>query len=616
MRPIMPFGGSGSMLKLNTRFGLLWQLLVPCLLAAGLCVAAVQTWTLRVSQAALEQRMGQNLDTGMSLFQAYLAPFGRDWSLNNGTLQLGTTPMAGSTQVVDQIAQLTNGVATIFSGDERVATNVRNADGGRATGTHLADPNVREAVLKNGVAYKGQAVILGKKYLTVYNPIKDAKGTVIGILFVGLPVAELEAVQADVVWQALSAAAVLLALYAVGNWLLMKRTLRPLDSLAEAMRRLSGGELEAEVPCRERHDEVGRMAAALQTFKIAVIDKLQFEVEARSIRERAEQDRVRAEAEKLQDIEQKAHVVESLAKGLSQLAIGDLTSHMQSFPDAYRMLERDFNEAVAKLRETVRVMAGSGNGIHSGSDEISLATDDLSRRTEQQAATLQKAASTLDGITAKVKRTASNAEHARKVVSDTTSEADRSAEVVRNAVSAMTQIEETSSKISQIIGVIDEIAFQTNLLALNAGVEAARAGDTGRGFAVVATEVRALAQRSADAAREIKSLIGASVQQVADGVKLVGETGHTLDRIGKRVGEINAIVIDIATSAHEQANSLDEVNTAVGQMDHVTQQNAAMAEETTAASHSLAQEAEKLATLLGQFKVDNGAQARKRLNAA
>jgi methyl-accepting chemotaxis protein len=604
------------MFKFSKRLGLLWQLLGPCLLAAGLCVAAVQTWTLRVSQTALEKRMSQNLDTGMSLFQAYLAPLGRDWSITNGTLYLGATPIAGSTQVVDQIAQLTNGVATIFSGDERVATNIKNADGGRATGTHLADPIVREAVLKNGVAYKGQAVILGKKYLTVYSPIKDARSAVIGILFVGLPVAELEAVQADIVWQALSVAGVLLCLYAVGNWWLMKRTLHPLDSLAEAMRRLANGELEAEVPCRERVDEVGRMAAALQTFKIAAVEKVQFEVEAQAMRERAKQERMRIEAEKLQDIEQKAHVVESLAKGLSQLANGDLTSQLQEFPDAYRMLEKDFNEAVAKLRETVRVMAGSGNGIHSGSDEISLATDDLSRRTEQQAATLQKAASTLDGITAKVKRTASNAEHARKVVSDATSEADRSAEVVTNAVSAMTQIEETSSKISQIIGVIDEIAFQTNLLALNAGVEAARAGDSGRGFAVVATEVRALAQRSADAAREIKNLIGASVQQVADGVKLVGETGHTLDRIGRRVGELNAIVVDIAASAHEQASSLDEVNTAIGQMDHVTQQNAAMAEETTAASHSLAREAEKLASLLGQFKVDASAQTRIRSNAA
>ena len=601
-----PIQGTAQLLKFAQRLGLLWQLLIPCLIAAGLCVGAVQTWTLRITEEALEQRMSQNLDTGMSLFQAFLAPLGKDWSSTDGILRLGKTEMGGSTEIVDRIAQLTGGVATVFSGDERVATNIKNPDGGRATGTHLADAKVRDTVLKNGQTYKGEAVILGKRYLTIYDPIKDPKGATIGILFVGLPSAELEAVQNKIVWQALSATAVLLFIYGVGNWLLMKRTLHPLDTLAEAMRRLSSGDLETEVPSRARHDEIGRMAGALQTFKIAAMDKLDIEAQAQGANERAERDRQNREAERLADLEQKAHVVENLAKGLSQLADGDLTSRLQSFPDDYRMLEKDFNQAVAKLRETVRVIAGSGNGIHSGSDEISFATDDLSRRTEQQAATLQKAASTLDGITAKVKLTARNAENARKVVGETAGEADRSGDVVRNAVCAMTQIEKTSTEISQIIVVIDEIAFQTNLLALNAGVEAARAGDSGKGFAVVASEVRALAQRSADAAKEIKGLIAASVQQVADGVKLVGETGHTLDRIGKRVGEINQIVVEIANSARDQAAGLDEVNTAVGQMDQVTQQNAAMAEETTAASHSLAKEAEKLATLLSQFKVDRG----------
>lgn len=605
------------MLKFAQRLSLLWQLLIPCLLAAGLCVGAVQLWTLRITEDALAQRMAQNLDTGMSLFHAFLAPFGDAWSADNGVLRLGKTDLSGSTEIVDRLAQLTGGVATIFKGDERIATNIKNADGGRAIGTRLADQKVRDAVLSDGRIYKGEAAILGKRYLTIYDPIKDAKGSTIGILFVGLPAAELEVVQNKIVWQALSVTAVLLFIYGVVNWLLMRRTLRPLDNLAEAMRKLSSGELDAEVPSRDRHDEIGRMAEALQTFKTAAVEKLEIEAEATAARERADRDREHSEAERLADLEQKAHVVERLAKGLSQLADGDLTSQLQSFPDDYRMLEKDFNEAVDKLRETVRVIAGSGNGIHSGSDEISFATDDLSRRTEQQAATLKKAASTLDGITEKVKLTAENAETARKVVSDAAAEADRSSAVVRSAVTAMTQIERTSTEISQIIVVIDEIAFQTNLLALNAGVEAARAGETGRGFAVVASEVRALAQRSADAAREIKGLIAASVQQVADGVKLVGETGNTLDRIGSRVCEINQIVVEIANSAKDQAIGLVELNTAVGQMDHVTQQNASMAEQTTAASHSLAKEAEKLATLLGQFKVEQrGEGAPNRRSAA
>jgi methyl-accepting chemotaxis protein len=209
-----------------------------------------------------------------------------------------------------------------------------------------------------------------------------------------------------------------------------------------------------------------------------------------------------------------------------------------------------------------------------------------------------------------VRKTAAGANHARQVVSTAKTEAEQSGIVVRDAVAAMSEIEKSSSEISQIIGVIDEIAFQTNLLALNAGVEAARAGEAGRGFAVVASEVRALAQRSAEAAKEIKGLIQASTRQVSAGVDLVGQAGKALDRIAVQVTELNGVVAEIAASAQEQSTALAEVNTAVNQMDQVTQQNAAMVEETTAASHSLAQEAERLSSLVGQFKTGQEAARR------
>ncbi|MDE1906832.1 MAG: methyl-accepting chemotaxis protein, partial [Rhodospirillales bacterium] len=239
----------------------------------------------------------------------------------------------------------------------------------------------------------------------------------------------------------------------------------------------------------------------------------------------------------------------------------------------------------------------------SGTGEIAAAADDLSRRTEQQAASLEETAAALDEITATVRRTAEGASHAHEVVTSAQTDAERSGVVVRDAVAAMSGIETSSQQISNIIGVIDEIAFQTNLLALNAGVEAARAGDAGRGFAVVASEVRALAQRSADAAKEIKSLISASTRQVISGVDLVGQTGTALARIVSQIGEISGVVRQIAASAQEQATGLHEVNAAVNQMDQVTQQNAAMVEQSTAACHSLAQETEKLATLTARFQI-------------
>jgi methyl-accepting chemotaxis protein len=246
----------------------------------------------------------------------------------------------------------------------------------------------------------------------------------------------------------------------------------------------------------------------------------------------------------------------------------------------------------------------SMNAIHSGTQGISTAADDLSRRTEQQAASLEETAAALNEITTTAKKAADGATHARDVVAAADEDAKKSAVVVRQAVEAIDTIAKSSQQISQIIGVIDEIAFQINLIALNAGVEAARAGDAGRGFAVVASEVRALAQRSAEAAKEIKGLILASSTQVEHGVKLVNETGKSLERIMGQVTEITSIVSQIAAGAKEQSIGLGEVNTAINQMDQVTQQNAAMVEETTAASHSLSQETEQLAGLIGQFQTD------------
>jgi len=298
----------------------------------------------------------------------------------------------------------------------------------------------------------------------------------------------------------------------------------------------------------------------------------------------------------------RVNAVDQIAVALERLAANDLSYRMSASIDAqFARVRDDFNSAVQALDETIGAVAMATKNVNAGANEISTASDDLSRRTEQQAASLEETAAALDQITATVGRSAEGAKRASEAASDARVDAAKSGEIVGEAVTAMDGIEESSSQINQIIGVIDEIAFQTNLLALNAGVEAARAGEAGRGFAVVAQEVRALAQRSADAAKEIKVLIANSSAQVDRGVKLVGETGRALTSIAGKVSEIDTLIREIAQSSREQATGLGEVNVAVNQMDQVTQQNAAMVEEATAAAANLRTEAGELERLIARF---------------
>jgi len=326
--------------------------------------------------------------------------------------------------------------------------------------------------------------------------------------------------------------------------------------------------------------------------------------------ERAREDEERKKRElqalEAQQAEQRV-VVSNLTDGLSALAQGDLTYRVVAeFPAAYAELRNNFNGAVDKLEDALRSINSNASGIRGGAGEVSQAADDLSRRTEQQAATLEETAAALDEITVTVRKAAEGSARANQAVGAVKADAEKGGVVMRDAMTAMSEIEKSSREISQIIGVIDEISFQTNLLALNAGVEAARAGDAGRGFAVVASEVRALAQRSSDAAKEIKSLISSSSNQVKSGVQLVTEAGQALNQIMGQVQDINALVSDISASAQEQSSALSQVNIAVNQMDQATQQNAAMVEESTAASHALNSEASELARLVERFRISAG----------
>ena len=413
-----------------------------------------------------------------------------------------------------------------------------------------------------------------------------------------------------VLWTGGAALAFLIAIGGFAGFVVLRLSNR-LNGLSAAMTALASGERDVELPDVASGDEVGGMARAVQVFKRNAVERARLEAEALVHRSQTEAERERVAAERARATEEQAEVVRRLGAGLKDLASGDLMVRLgEGFSPAYAQIRDSFNEAIDRLKTTVQSVVESAGAIRSGAQEVTSSSDDLSRRTEQQAASVEQTAATLTQVTTVVKKSAEGAGHARQMVTTADGAAKQSAVVVRQAVEAMSGIAKSSQQISQIIGVIDEIAFQTNLLALNAGVEAARAGEAGRGFAVVASEVRALAQRSAEAAKEIKTLISASTDQVDKGVKLVAETGQSLERIMTQVTEINAVVGDIAAGAQEQSTALQEINSAIEQINLVTQQNAAMVEESTAAGRSLSEESSKLAQLVGQFRLARPASER------
>jgi len=380
---------------------------------------------------------------------------------------------------------------------------------------------------------------------------------------------------------------------------------RPIGGINKAMRNLAAGDTDAAIPYASRSDEIGEMADAVEVFRQAAMVNKRLVHEAEQNRREVEANRIAAQQQAEQDAAERLRVATSgLADGLKRLAAGDLSFQLtEPFSPDFDRLRHDFNQSVEQLGAALSSIAECVDGMGNGTREIAAGADDLSKRTEQQAASLEQTAAAVDEITVNVANSAKRTEEARDVASLANQSAGKSAEVVSHAEEAMEKIETSSQQISNIIGVIDEIAFQTNLLALNAGVEAARAGEAGKGFAVVAQEVRELAQRSAQAAKEIKGLIQASSSEVANGVKLVRDAGGALKTIGQFIVEINGHMDAIATSAKEQSTGLLEVNQAVNSMDQATQQNAAMVEQSTAASNTLANEASRLLDLVGQFKL-------------
>ena len=518
--------------------------------------AEFQTVVLRARELELNAETQRALDQNLTFMRDLSYKYG-DPRLEGGKLFFGDYDAGREHDIVDQVQAKFGGAATIFVRDVRLSTNITDGSGRRVTGTPLAQGPAYNTVFKDGKSFRGEVKVFDKSYLAIYEPIVAGR-EIVGILFV--------AVESEDVRRA--AGVIMDKLAAVPEP--MGKVLMLLSSLDEIVM---------------RRDQVMR---TINDERTDALDR------------RRKQKAIEREKAKAQQT-----AFEALSGALDNLAKANLSHRIdKAFPAEYERLRSDFNGAISELADTMKEVFSSIDTIGSGTSEISTASDNLSRRTEQQAANLEETTAALGEITSAIKKTATGAAHARRIVGVASESARQSGELVGRTVAAMGTIEGSARQIGQIIGVIDEIAFQTNLLALNAGVEAARAGDAGRGFAVVASEVRALAQRSAEAAKEIKTLIRASDGEVSAGVDLVGKTGDALLGIVEQITQISKIVEEIASSAQDQANALAEVNIAINQMDEMTQQNAAMVEETTAATHHLANESDELARLVGRFKVD------------
>ncbi|WP_448191712.1 methyl-accepting chemotaxis protein [Azospirillum sp. sgz301742] len=433
-------------------------------------------------------------------------------------------------------------------------------------------------------------------------------------------------------------------------WVVARSIVRPVRAMTETMTNLAHGDLSVTIPALADKDEIGEMAQAVQVFKDNAIEKKHMD---EAERDRLEAERKAAEAQRLREQaigQEIAALIEGVSKGdlarrldlegkdgfyramseginrltdtvenviadlgtvLGALAQGDLQTRIdKDYQGAFQRLKTDVNATSTKLAEIVGQISQAADAMAGAASEVSMGSTDLAERTEQQASNLEETAASMEELGATVRSNADNAQRANRMAEDAKKAAESGGAVAGSAIEAMRRIEDASRKITDIIGVIDEIAFQTNLLALNAAVEAARAGDAGRGFAVVAQEVRNLAQRSAQASKEIKALILASDSQVHDGVELVQKAGDALGGIVSGVHQVASLISEMASASGEQASALDEINSAVAQMDEMTQKNAALVEETTAAAQAMAGQAGDLKTLVGFFKLEQSASAR------
>ncbi|MFD1747134.1 methyl-accepting chemotaxis protein [Rhizobium helianthi] len=510
------------------------------------------------------------------------------------------------TAEVSQLKPLGEGYVALLSAEGNVVSHPDK----KALGKNLADSGLDAIEWGKMVANPGKAYEIanagGTPYISVAVKVPLAGGAS-WYTVASVPKAVVYANVTSLALASIIVIAVATGLLVVFGWYLASRIRKRLEAVIFATGEIARGNVEVDLSESVRNDEIGEMARSLKILRDATLAKTRLEHEAERERQITDAERRQRAEEAAERERQTLAAVEALGEGLNRLAEGDVTHRIEKqFAGSLDQLRHDFNTSVSKLRDALASVGRNAGSIRAGTAEIRSASDDLAKRTEQQAASVEETAAALEEITSSLRDATRRAEEAGALVEQTRHGAEKSGEIVQRAIDAMTGIETSAREISNIISVIDEIAFQTNLLALNAGVEAARAGEAGKGFAVVAQEVRELAQRSATAAREIKALISKSGSQVTTGVELVGETGVSLLNIINQVQEIDQNVAAIVRSSREQSTGLREISEAVNNIDQATQKNAAMVEEQTAACHSLASEADELNRLIAQFRLNSG----------
>ncbi|WDR00353.1 methyl-accepting chemotaxis protein [Devosia sp. J2-20] len=579
-----------------------------------------------------------------------------NWTADNQVAGVTVPAMPEFTDnaLIEQITQVTGETATVFAWDPetedfwRKTTNIIKPDGSRAVGTPLGKTGAVYPVIMNGQTYLGEAVILGTPYYTVYLPMKDTAGQVVGILYAGVEKAKIAAAQDETLRMLFTVSALVFATVGVVMFLASRWLMRPIPQLVKTMSAVTEDPANAVVPYTKARNELGEMARAVEVFrengvKIAAMSDSEAArlVNDKADRERMMQDLQLAFGEVVDaaingDFSKRVHadfpdaelnnlassvnsLVETVDRGidetgdvLASLADTNLTQRVKGdYKGAFAKLRDNTNAVADKLTDIVGQLRHTSRGVRSATGEILAGANDLSERTTKQAATIEETSATMEQLASTVLESAKKAEEASvksKTVSQTAAEGG---EVMNQATGAMEKITSSSAKISNIIGMIDDIAFQTNLLALNASVEAARAGDAGKGFAVVAVEVRRLAQSAASASADVKVLIEQSASEVAGGSKLVADAAGKLEAILEGIRENSLVMEGIARDSKEQASSIEEVNVAVRLMDEMTQHNAALVEETNAAIEQTEGQASELDRIVDIFVLEDGPVAAK-----
>ena len=576
----------------------------------ALAVAASVSLSIYEARNAMHERAQASLVTNMNLLRDTLSSQGEP-RLEGGKLHFGAAPVNGDFVAVDKVKALAGSTATVFMGDTRVSTNVETPDGKRAIGTKLATGAAHDAIFRDRRTYSGAANILGEPYFTIYEPIiQKSSGEVIGILYVGVKQAQFTAVIDEMIKANIVAGLIIALVSGMVLFLLVRRMMSPLATMRQALDRLAVGDIHTPVPAFGAGSEFAAMAQGVEVLRLGSVEKARLEQETAAQAGHLEESRLATEAEReaasrlqASQAQELTAVMQSIASGLAELAAGNLTHRIaDTLPPAYAQLRLDFNETVGRLSDTVRTIQATSGEVGEAAREINAGAGDLSKRTEEQASSLEETAATTEELAASVKASAQASKEAATSATEAMQAAQSGGAIASQAVDAMARIESTSLKISEIIRVIDDIAFQTNLLALNAAVEAARAGDAGKGFAVVASEVRTLAQRSGEAAKDISALISSSNAEVGEGVALVRQAGAQLSHIFDASKRVAATIGDISSASGEQANGIDEMSQAVAHLDEMTQQNAALAEESAASAGALLMRIDDLNRLVASFR--------------